>query len=215
MTEAAPVAAFELHVAGDRIVGYAAPARGRLACALALEADGETIAIGRATRFSAVAATREIRFGWCGVMLPGLHAAAALADGFVVRCLASGAVVLEDETPAPPHHPPAPCPLSVEAILSHVREADCCDDPAAILPFVEATLRRDGMPTMLDLAYRTLLGRAADEAIVAAWKAHPPDDAARTVLAMIAHAREYRQSGRMAPGPFHPAFAFDPAPLDG
>ncbi|WP_156680433.1 hypothetical protein [Sphingomonas profundi] len=211
----APVAAHALAIAGEAIVGYAAPAGGPLPCTLRLEADGAAIAIERATRFSPEAAAAGVRHGWCGVVLPGLPLAAALADVAQVRCHASGRLLIEVAVPLP-QSAPAPPPLTVEQLIARAHERDSCGAIEWILPFAEATLRGRGIAGFLDAAYRTLLGRAVEPELAARWAQQPPPDAMRQALLMILTSPEHASvPGRVMPGPFHPDFAFDLAPLDG
>ncbi len=209
----APVVVHDLAVLDNRIVGHAAPAGGPLPCGLRLEADGAIIAITRATGFSPDAAARGLRRGWCGVTLEGLDVAAALADSMQVYCVTSDRLLLETAVPAPSFVSDAP--LTVEGLLDAMRREGCGITPASLLPFAQATLRRQGLHAMLDATYRTLLGRAADADVVAAWQADPPPEAAQAAIAMIAGSIEFRdRPGHMVPGPFHPQFAYDRGLID-
>ncbi len=207
------VTRWRLTVVGDQVCGYAAPAGGPLPCLLRLEADGAAIAIAYATGYRNEAAAAGIRLGWCGVALPGLRQAAGIADRVQVRCGATGLLLLD--VPLDEPDPLATRPVMTAAdILAHARGRDGCAATTHILPFAAATLRGGGIAGLMAAAYRSLLGREADAAIVAAWQAHPPDDPVSAVLAMILTSEEYRAAGGVIPGPFHPAFGFDLAPLD-
>ncbi|TVV70741.1 hypothetical protein [Sphingomonas solaris] len=216
MKGCAPVAAFVLAVEGNRIAGHAAPAAGRLPCAVRLEADGEVIAIARATRFSADAAAAGIRLGWCGIVVDGLDLAAALADRARLVCVTSGAVLLEVAVPSPALPAALPAPLSVAGLIAEAQQGEACDEAGAIHPFALATLQRHGVAGVLDAAYRTLLLRPAEASMIADWQALPPlRDLAGMALQVLLTSTEYRdRPGHIIPGPFHPTFAFDLSPFD-
>lgn len=209
----ARVSVADVRIQDGRIFGYAAPQAGG-PCLLRLTADDTPISFAVAASYSKTAAKEGLRSGWCGFELHGLRTAIGLGDRVEVSCVVSGRILKslpsKDESMPPP--PTATRSLTVEGLLSLVREPRTCSEAEQILPFAMNHYRRHGAQAFRDMAYLTLLSRWPDAS------APYPDDAISQEERRISRYLEdiigsgefvSKWGGELPGGPFHPNFRFD------
>ena len=206
-----PVAAFALSdTSNDCLQGYAAP-NGATSAQLRLISDDTTIAVVKATGYSAAAAAAGLRLGWCGFELHGLQQAFAVGDAVRICCGVSGEVLATLPREAlTPVMPPAK-QLSVLDLISAVRSTESCPSMHELLPFAVNHYRRHGARQFIEASYQTLLGRWPDtNATDIDFEIDTEEKRVESYLDVMINSEEYQEKwGGVIPGPFMAGFRFD------
>ena len=207
----ARVALFEVSSQTDRLCGIAPPRAGIKPTALRLQAGSDLISVVRASRFSADAATRGLRFGWCGFELPGLAQALAIGSDVTVRCQASGDVL-------------AILKLGPEVFDAAVQQVATMDiagvmnlgaageraEVEQILPFAIDHKNRLGFHSFIEATYQMIVGRLPTDA--ERKKIEPKvesDEGVEKLLRKLLSGSNGSNGPLPLPGPFHSAFRYD------
>lgn len=206
-----PVAAFGLSdTSNDCLQGYAAP-NGATPAQLRLISDNTTIAVVRATGYSAAAAASGLRLGWCGFELHGLRQAFAVGDAVKLCCGVSGEVLATlPQEALSPVMPPAK-QLSVLDLISVVRSPESCPSINELLPFAVNHYRRHGARQFIEASYQTLLGRWPEvNAPDVDFDLDTEEERVEAYLDDIIDSEEYQEKwDGIIPGPFMAGFRFD------
>lgn len=216
-----PVAVFQVQLLrtahGVVATGWAAPARGRLPCVLHLRAGPALLAVAKATRYSAEAAARGVRLGWCGFRVGDLSAGAALAEEVTLACAVSGAVQARwgADDVADRAEPAGRPVLTVPEYQDALARVTGCEDPETILPFARRLYRLRGDMELVAACYRWVLQRSpATTEIREFIKVRPEGALIEAALNMLMGSEEYALRPRYLSGPFDGDFPFDAAALD-
>ncbi len=207
----APVALFEVSSQTDRLCGIAAPRAGAKPSALRLEANSALVSVVRASRFSTDAATRGLRFGWCGFELPGLAQALTIGSDITVRCHASGDVL--SVLKLGPNVFDAAAGRARVMDVAAVMNLGAAGERAEveqILPFAIDHHTRLGFHSFIEATYQMILGRLPTDA--ERTKIEPKLGSSEGIEKLLRKlsGSSKRSCGLLGlPGPFHSAFRYD------
>lgn len=194
------------------IVGFAAPTGGQKPCAVELVVGAETIAFSKAGRFSQAAYSAELRYGWCGFQLSGLSEAIALEGVVAVRCAVSGEVLHQfNREEVETLRGVEAGSLSAMGLLRELRLSNGTTNLKHVLPFLNRYASTHGARDVVEVLYRYLLRRSADESGMQTWACRieggtPAWQIAEAIWDIAQH--EKPLVSPVLEGPFEPGFAF-------